>query len=255
MTNWLQSQFSLAGKTALVTGASKGIGASIAIAMAQAGADLVLVGRSQDSLATTRTEIENLGRTTETLIADVESRDQITAAFKSIEQLNVEIVVNNAGSISRAPAIETSLEDWDRIIDTNLNSVFQISQLCAKSMLAKGQGRIINIASLLSFQGGINVPAYTASKHAVAGMTKALANEWGAKGVTVNAIAPGYISTDNTQALRNDVDRNASILARIPIGRWGTPEDLAAVAVFLASPAAAYINGEIITVDGGWMGR
>jgi 2-deoxy-D-gluconate 3-dehydrogenase len=255
MTNWLQSQFSLTGKTALVTGASKGIGASIAIAMAQAGADVVLVGRSQDSLSATRTAIENLGRTTETLIADVESRDQIAAAFKSIEQLNVEIVVNNAGSISRAPAIETSLEDWDRIIDTNLNSVFQISQLCAKSMLAKGQGRIINIASLLSFQGGINVPAYTASKHAVAGVTKALANEWGAKGVTVNAIAPGYISTDNTQALRNDVDRNASILARIPIGRWGTPEDLAAVAVFLASPAAAYINGEIITVDGGWMGR
>jgi len=255
MTNWLQSQFSLTGKTALVTGASKGICASIAIAMAQAGADVVLVGRSQDSLSATRTAIENLGRTTETLIADVESRDQIAAAFKSIEQLNVEIVVNNAGSISRAPAIETSLEDWDRIIDTNLNSVFQISQLCAKSMLAKGRGRIINIASLLSFQGGINVPAYTASKHAVAGVTKALANEWGAKGVTVNAIAPGYISTDNTQALRNDVDRNASILARIPIGRWGTPEDLAAVAVFLASPAAAYINGEIITVDGGWMGR
>ena len=255
MTNWLQSQFSLTGKTALVTGASKGIGASIAIAMAQAGADVVLVGRSQDSLSATRTAIENLGRSTETLIADVESRDQIAAAFKSIEQLNVEIVVNNAGSISRAPAIETSLEDWDRIIDTNLNSVFQISQLCAKSMLAKGRGRIINIASLLSFQGGINVPAYTASKHAVAGVTKALANEWGAKGVTVNAIAPGYISTDNTQALRNDADRNTSILARIPIGRWGTPEDLAAVAVFLASPAAAYINGEIITVDGGWMGR
>ena len=255
MTNWLQSQFSLTGKTALVTGASKGIGASIAIAMAQAGADVVLVGRSQDSLSATRTAIENLGRSTETLIADVESRDQIAAAFKSIEQLSVEIVVNNAGSISRAPAIETSLEDWDRIIDTNLNSVFQISQLCAKSMLAKGHGRIINIASLLSFQGGINVPAYTASKHAVAGVTKALANEWGAKGVTVNAIAPGYISTDNTQALRNDVDRNTSILARIPIGRWGTPEDLAAVAVFLASPAAAYINGEIITVDGGWMGR
>ncbi|MEY4291485.1 MAG: 2-deoxy-D-gluconate 3-dehydrogenase [Actinomycetota bacterium] len=255
MTNWLQSQFSLTGKTALVTGASKGIGASIAIAMAQAGADVVLVGRSQDSLLNTRTAIENLGRTTETLIADVESRDQIAAAFKSIEQLNVEIVVNNAGSISRAPAIETSLEDWDRIIDTNLNSVFQISQLCAKSMLVRGHGRIINIASLLSFQGGINVPAYTASKHAVAGVTKALANEWGAKGVTVNAIAPGYVSTDNTQALRNDVDRNTSILARIPIGRWGTPEDLAAVAVFLASPAAAYINGEIITVDGGWMGR
>ena len=255
MTNWLESQFSLNGKKALVTGASKGIGASIAIAMAQAGADVVLVGRSQDSLSATRAAIENLGRSTESLIADVESRAQISEAFKSIDQLNVEIVVNNAGSISRAPAIETSLEDWDRIIDTNLNSVFQISQLFAKSMLAKGHGRIINIASLLSFQGGINVPAYTASKHAVAGVTKALANEWGAKGVTVNAIAPGYISTDNTQALRNDVDRNTSILARIPIGRWGTPEDLAAVAVFLASPAASYINGEIITVDGGWMGR
>jgi len=255
MTNWLESQFSLTGKKALVTGASKGIGASIAIAMAQAGADVVLVGRSQDSLSATRVAIENLGRSPESLIADVESRAQISEAFKSIDQLNVEIVVNNAGSISRAPAIDTSLEDWDRIIDTNLNSVFQISQLCAKSMLAKGHGRIINIASLLSFQGGINVPAYTASKHAVAGVTKALANEWGAKGVTVNAIAPGYISTDNTQALRNDVERNTSILARIPIGRWGTPEDLAAVAVFLASPAASYINGEIITVDGGWMGR
>ena len=255
MTNWLESQFSLTGKKALVTGASKGIGASIAIAMAQAGADVVLVGRSQDSLSATRAAIENLGRSTESLIADVESRAQISEAFKSIDQLNVEIVVNNAGSISRAPAIDTALEDWDRIIDTNLNSVFQISQLCAKSMLAKGHGRIINIASLLSFQGGINVPAFTASKHAVAGVTKALANEWGAKGVTVNAIAPGYISTDNTQALRNDVDRNTSILARIPIGRWGTPEDLAAVAVFLASPAASYINGEIITVDGGWMGR
>lgn len=255
MTNWLESQFSLNGKKALVTGASKGIGASIAIAMSQAGADVVLVGRSHDSLSATRTAIENLGRSTESLIADVESRNQISEAFKSIEQLNVEIVVNNAGSISRSPAIDTSLEDWDRIIDTNLNSVFQISQLCAKSMLAKGHGRIINIASLLSFQGGINVPAYTASKHAVAGVTKALANEWGAKGVTVNAIAPGYISTDNTQALRNDVERNTSILARIPIGRWGTPEDLAAVAVFLASPAASYINGEIITVDGGWMGR
>ena len=255
MTNWLQSQFSLTGKKALVTGASKGIGASIAIALAEAGANLVLVGRSEVSLSTTRAAVESLGRKTETLIADVESRAQISEAFKNIEQLNVEIVVNNAGSISRSPAIETSLDDWDRIIDTNLNSVFQISQLCAKSMLAKGHGRIINIASLLSFQGGINVPAYTASKHAVAGVTKALANEWGAKGVTVNAIAPGYISTDNTQALRNDPDRNTSILARIPIGRWGTPEDLAAVAVFLASPAASYINGEIITVDGGWMGR
>jgi 2-deoxy-D-gluconate 3-dehydrogenase len=147
------------------------------------------------------------------------------------------------------------MQEWDRIIDTNLNSVFQISQLCARPMLQRGYGRIINIASLLSFQGGINVPAYTASKHGVAGITKALANEWGGKGVNVNGISPGYISTDNTEALRNDADRSSSILARIPLGRWGNPEDLAAAAVFLASPAAAYINGELLTVDGGWMGR
>ena len=255
MTNWLQTQFSLNGKNALVTGASKGIGAGIALALAKAGANIILVGRSQESLSNTRTIIESNGGNTQVLIADLESRSQISEAFQNIEQLNVEIVINNAGSISRSPAIETTLVDWDRIINTNLNSVFQISQICAKSMLSRGNGRIINIGSLLSFQGGINVPAYAASKHAVAGITKALANEWGAKGITVNAIAPGYISTDNTRALRNDPDRNSSILARIPLGRWGTPEDIAAVAVFLASPAAGYINGEIIVVDGGWMGR
>ncbi len=255
MTSWLQSQFSLTGKKALVTGSSKGIGASIAVAMAQAGADLVLVGRSEDSLKSTHDVIEKLGKSVETLICDVQSRSEISAAFKDIDQLSVDIVVNNAGSISRAPAIDATMEEWDRIIDTNLNSVFQISQLCARRMLQKGHGRIINIASLLSFQGGINVPAYTASKHGVAGITKALANEWGSKGVNVNGISPGYISTDNTEALRNDADRSSSILARIPLGRWGNPEDLAAAAVFLASPAAAYINGELLTVDGGWMGR
>ena len=255
MASWLESQFSLAGKKALVTGSSKGIGASIAVAMAQAGADLVLVGRSEESLKSTREAIEKLGKSVELLICDVQSRSEISAAFKDIDQLNVDIAVNNAGAISRAPAIEATMEEWDRIIDTNLNSVFQISQLCAKSMLQRGQGRIINVASLLSFQGGINVPAYTASKHGVAGITKALANEWGGKGVNVNAIAPGYISTDNTEALRNDPDRSTSILARIPLGRWGNPEDLAATAVFLASPASAYVNGELLTVDGGWMGR
>ena len=255
MTSWLESQFSLTGKKALVTGSSKGIGASIAIAMAQAGADLVLVGRSEESLKSTHDAIEKLGKSVETLICDVQSRTEISEAFKGIDQLNVDIAVNNAGSISRAPAIDATMEEWDRIIDTNLNSVFQISQLCAKPMLQRGYGRIINIASLLSFQGGINVPAYTASKHGVAGITKALANEWGSKGVNVNGISPGYISTDNTEALRNDPDRSTSILARIPLGRWGNPEDLAAAAVFLASPAAAYINGELLTVDGGWMGR
>jgi 2-dehydro-3-deoxy-D-gluconate 5-dehydrogenase len=255
MTSWLESQFSLTGKKALVTGSSKGIGASIAVAMAQAGADLVLVGRSEESLKSTHNSIEKLGKSVETLICDVQSRSEISAAFKDIDELSVDIVVNNAGSISRAPAIDATMQEWDRIIDTNLNSVFQISQLCARPMLQRGYGRIINIASLLSFQGGINVPAYTASKHGVAGITKALANEWGSKGVNVNGISPGYISTDNTEALRNDADRSSSILARIPLGRWGNPEDLAAAAVFLASPAAAYINGELLTIDGGWMGR
>lgn len=255
MTSWLESQFSLTGKKALVTGSSKGIGASIAQALAQAGADIVLVGRTKDSLEATKSAIINIGRKVEIVLCDVSSVDAIKEAFSDIAALKVDILINNAGSISRAPAAEAQMEEWNRIIETNLNSVFQISQACGRAMIAQGTGTIINIASLLSFQGGINVPAYTASKHGVAGVTKALANEWGSRGVTVNAIAPGYISTDNTAALRADADRNASILARIPIGRWGNPEDIAAVAVFLASPAARYINGEVLTVDGGWMGR
>ena len=255
MTSWLESQFSLTGKKALVTGSSKGIGASIAQALAQAGADIVLVGRTKDSLEATKSAIINIGRKVEIVLCDVSSADAIKEAFSNIAALKVDILINNAGSISRAPAAEAQMDEWNRIIDTNLNSVFQISQACGRAMIAQGTGTIINIASLLSFQGGINVPAYTASKHGVAGVTKALANEWGSRGVTVNAIAPGYISTDNTAALRADADRNASILARIPIGRWGNPEDIASVAVFLASPAARYINGEVLTVDGGWMGR
>ena len=255
MSQWIESQFALHGKRALVTGASKGIGKAIAVAMASAGADLVLMGRSKESLADTHSAIDALGRKVDEVYCDVSSPEQITHALGAIDSSAIDIVVNNAGTISRGPTVETSLADWQRIIDINLSSVFQISQLCGRQMLARGHGRIINIASLLSFQGGINVPAYTASKHGVAGLTKALANEWGAKGVTVNAIAPGYIETDNTIALRADIDRNSSILARIPMGRWGKPEDIAACAVFLASPAATYINGEILTVDGGWMGR
>jgi 2-deoxy-D-gluconate 3-dehydrogenase len=255
MTNWLESQFSLNGKKALVTGSSKGIGASIAQALAHAGADIVLVGRTTESLEATKTAIVNIGRKVETILCDVSSNEAIKEAFENVATLKVDILINNAGSISRAPAAEAQMEEWNRIIDTNLNSVFQISQACGRAMIAQGNGTIINIASLLSFQGGISVPAYTASKHGVAGVTKALANEWGSRGVTVNAIAPGYISTDNTAALRADADRNASILARIPIGRWGNPDDIASVAVFLASPAARYINGEVLTVDGGWMGR
>jgi len=255
MTSWLESQFSLAGKKALVTGSSKGIGAAIAQALAYAGADIVLLGRTAESLEATKSSIVNIGRKVEIVLCDVSSPEAVKEVFANIAEMNVDILINNAGSISRAPAAETEIDDWHRIIDTNLNSVFQISQACGRAMIAKGSGTIINIASLLSFQGGINVPAYTASKHGVAGVTKALANEWGSRGVTVNAIAPGYISTDNTAALRADADRNASILARIPIERWGNPDDIASVAVFLASPAARYINGEVLTVDGGWMGR
>jgi len=255
MTSWLESQFSLTGKKALVTGSSKGIGASIAQALAHAGADIVLVGRTSESLEATKSAIVKIGRKVEIVLCDVSSSKAIKEAFVDIADLKVNVLINNAGSISRAPAAEAQMEEWNRIIDTNLNSVFQISQACGRAMIAQGSGTIINIASLLSFQGGINVPAYTASKHGVAGVTKALANEWGSRGVTVNAIAPGYISTDNTAALRADADRNASILARIPIGRWGNPDDIASVAVFLASPAARYINGEVLTVDGGWMGR
>ena len=252
---WLESNFSLHGKKALITGASKGIGAQIAIDMARAGAETVLLGRSQESLLSTIASISSVGTTPQTIICDLSNVSSSRNEISGLSALGIDILVNNAGSITRAPAIQTSIEEWRRIIEINLNSVFEITQSVASSMLQKKSGAIINIASLLSFQGGINVPAYTASKHAIAGLTKSLANEWGASGVRVNAIAPGYIETDNTQALRDDQNRNASILSRIPMARWGTPEDIAPVAVFLASSAARYINGEIITVDGGWMGR
>jgi 2-deoxy-D-gluconate 3-dehydrogenase len=254
-SNWLENQFSLIGKKALVTGASKGIGAQIAIDMAHAGADLILVGRNKESLQKTSTAISDIGRNVQSVICDFAETSTSQEAFAQLSKMEIDILVNNAGSISRAPAIATKSDDWRRIIEINLNAVFQLTQIVAEGMIARKSGAIINIASLLSFQGGINVPAYAASKHAIAGLTKSLANEWGALGVRVNAIAPGYIETDNTQALRDDPDRSASILSRIPVARWGTPNDISPVAVFLASHAARYINGEIITVDGGWMGR
>lgn len=254
-TNWLEKNFSLAGKNALVTGASKGIGAQIAIDMALAGANLILVGRSEASLQKTSSTISEIGAKVQLAICDFSEIATSQKIFSQLSKMEIDILVNNAGSISRAPAIETKSEDWRRIIEINLNAVFQLTQFVAEGMIARKNGAIINIASLLSFQGGINVPAYAASKHAIAGLTKSLANEWGKLGVRVNAIAPGYIETDNTQALRDDPDRSAAILSRIPMARWGTPSDISPVAVFLASHAARYINGEIITVDGGWMGR
>jgi 2-deoxy-D-gluconate 3-dehydrogenase len=248
--------FDLSGKTALVTGASRGIGQAIALGLAGAGADIIAVASSAKNAQETVSQIEALGRKAHALGCDQSSPEAIRAAVKAAHEIGkVDILINNAGTIRRAPATEYSDEDWDAVISTNLNGVFQFCRGVGKEMVARGEGKIVNIASLLTFQGGITVPAYAASKGGVGQLTKALANEWAAKGVQVNAIAPGYIATDNTAALRVDKDRNASILARIPTGRWGRAEDIAGAAVFLSSPAADYVNGHILTVDGGWMAR
>ena len=248
--------FSLEGKVALVTGANTGIGQGIAVALAEAGADIAAAGRS----APTETQglVDAAGRKFLSIKADFGSTepvqrviDETIAAFGKVD-----ILVNNAGIIRRADSIEFTEADWDAVMDTNLKVVFFLTQAFARQALAQGTGaKVINIASLLSFQGGIRVPSYTAAKSGLAGLTKILANEWAAKGINVNAIAPGYFDTNNTEALRNDADRNASILARIPAGRWGRPGDLGGAAVFLASSAADYVQGITLPVDGGWLAR
>ncbi len=248
--------FDLSGKTALVTGASRGIGQAIALGLASAGADIIAVASSAKNAQDTVSQVEALGRKAQALGCDQSSPEAIRTAVKAAHDIGkVDILINNAGTIRRAPATDYSDDDWDAVISTNLNGVFQFCRGIGKEMVARGEGKIVNIASLLTFQGGITVPAYAASKGGVGQLTKALANEWAAKGVQVNAIAPGYIATDNTAALRADKDRNASILARIPTGRWGRAEDIAGAAVFLSSSAADYVNGHILTVDGGWMAR
>jgi 2-deoxy-D-gluconate 3-dehydrogenase len=248
--------FSLKGKNALVTGSGKGLGAGMAIAFAQAGANVTLHSHGK-VLDATIEEVEKTGVKYICLSGDVCDQqfahqlvDDTIASFGSID-----ILVNNAGTIRRAPAAEHSEEFWKTVIDTNLNSVWYLSQYAGRKMLAQGKGKIINTASLLSFQGGILVPGYAAAKGAVAQLTKALANEWADKGINVNAIAPGYMATDNTAPLRADAARSAAILARIPAGRWGLAEDLAGAAVFLASEASNYVNGHILVVDGGWLCR
>jgi 2-deoxy-D-gluconate 3-dehydrogenase len=247
--------FNLAGRTALVTGANTGLGQGIAVALAQAGADIVAVGRSD--AADTGARVTALGRRFLDVRADLSTtapvRDVVDAALKLNGRLD--IVVNNAGIIRRADSLDVEEADWDAVIDTNLKSVFFLSQAAARHMAAHGGGKIVNIASLLSFQGGIRVPAYAASKSAVAGLTRALANEWAAQGINVNAIAPGYFDTNNTAALRADPVREPAILARIPAGRWGQPQDLAGAAVFLASRASDYVHGIVLPVDGGWLAR
>lgn len=254
--SWIEENYGLSGKHALVTGASRGIGAACALALARAGADLTLWGRDEVSLSETKTQCEKFGATVSTVSADMSDLTTVTnTASKVVLNSKIDILLNNAGTISRAPAIDTAQSDWQRVIDTNLNAVFALTQIVARPMLERGTGSVINIASLLSFQGGINVPAYAASKHAIAGLTKALANEWAKSGVNVNAIAPGYIATDNTKALRNDAERNDAILARIPMGRWGEATDISGAAVFLASQAAGYITGHVLVVDGGWLAR
>jgi len=252
----MANPFSLEGKVALVTGANTGIGQGIAIALAQAGADIAAAGRSEPT--ETKAAVEALGRKFVSIKADFSTIEPVQRVVdETVAALGkVDILVNNAGIIRRADSIEFSEADWDAVIDTNLKVVFFLTQAFAKQALAQGTGaKVINIASLLSFQGGIRVPSYTAAKSGLAGLTKILANEWATKGINVNAIAPGYFDTNNTEALRADQDRNAAILARIPAGRWGRPEDIGGAAVFLASSAADYVQGITLPVDGGWLAR
>jgi 2-deoxy-D-gluconate 3-dehydrogenase len=251
----LRSPFDLHGRCAVVTGAGRGLGQAVALGLARAGADLVLLGRpgSQDG---TRDQVSDLGRDVEMVDLDVSDADAVArVGARLAADRQVDILVNNAGIIDREDSASVTHDAWSRVLDVNLTGLFFLCQRLGRPMAERGSGKIVSIASLLSFQGGIRVASYAASKHGVAGVTKALANEWGPLGVQVNAIAPGYIATDNTTALREDPDRSRSILERIPAGRWGQPSDIAGAAVFLSSPAADYVNGHVLVVDGGWLAR
>lgn len=249
------SMFDLSGKVAMVTGGGSGLGQGMAIGLAEAGADIISVSSSNSD--GTVQAVENIGRKAYQIQADLSQEDELENVFKQALDLagRVDILINNAGIIRRVPAADHPSKDWHDVINLNLNSVFFLCQLAGKHMIERGSGKIINIASMLTYQGGINVPGYTASKHAVAGITKSFANEWASKGIQINAIAPGYMATDNTSALRGDEERSKDILARIPASRWGTPEDLKGPAIFLASAASDYLNGHVLCVDGGWMAR
>ena len=251
----MTSPFDLSGKVAVVTGANTGIGQGIALALAAAGADVALVGRS--AATETADKVRDLGRKAEIVSADLSSIEPVgRVVAETVETLGgLDILVNNAGIIRRADSVDFTEEDWDAVMDTNLKSVFFLCQAAARHMIPNGGGKIINIASMLTFQGGIRVPSYTASKSGVGGLTKLLANEWASKGICVNAIAPGYIATNNTDALQKDETRNRQIMERIPAGRWGDPADLGGAAVFLASNASNYVQGHILAVDGGWLAR
>ena len=251
----IDSPFDLTGKTAIVTGGGRGLGRGITEALLRAGADVVVFGRNPlpDSLVLLA---DLLGCKVSLSIVDLGDPEAIDVAARSLlAERSVDVLVNNAGTQDRYPAVDFPLDAWDHVISVNLRSVFQLCQVFARPMLERGEGKIINLASLLSFQGGLNVVAYAASKGGVAQLTKALCNEWSGRGVNVNAIAPGYMETDMNTALLSDAARLEQLSVRIPAGRWGTPDDIGNVAVFLASPAAAYVHGQIVCVDGGWMAR
>ncbi|WP_242218494.1 2-dehydro-3-deoxy-D-gluconate 5-dehydrogenase KduD [Shinella zoogloeoides] len=250
------SLFDLSGRWAVVTGANTGIGRAIALGLAEAGADIVGVGRS--AMTETAADVKAAGRRFVAIAADLSQAGSAAAVIGKALAAGAlpDILVNNAGTIRRADSLDFTEEDWDAVLDTNLKSVFFLCQAFARAALAaERRAKIINIASMLSFQGGVRVPSYTAAKSGLAGITRLLANEWAARGINVNAIAPGYVETNNTAALRSDVERNADILKRIPAGRWARPEDMAGAAVFLASPASDYVHGAILPVDGGWLAR
>ncbi|HEY0187609.1 MAG TPA: 2-dehydro-3-deoxy-D-gluconate 5-dehydrogenase KduD [Cellulomonas sp.] len=249
--------FRLDGRVAVVTGAGRGLGQGYALALAQAGADVVLVDRTASD--ETVDAVRALGRRAEQVVCDLGAAtpEELHALVQRVaaDHGRLDVLVNNAGIIRRAPAVDHPAADWDQVLAVNLDAVFHLCQAAGRVMLAQGSGSIINIASMLSFQGGVLVPGYTASKHAVAGLTKAFANEWAAGGVTVNAIAPGYMATDNTAPLRADAEREKAIADRIPAGRWGTAQDLMGAVVYLASDASRYVNGAVLPVDGGWLVR
>ncbi|HZF15082.1 MAG TPA: 2-dehydro-3-deoxy-D-gluconate 5-dehydrogenase KduD [Steroidobacteraceae bacterium] len=249
------SPFDLSGRVAAVTGANTGLGQAIALALAEAGADIATLGRTEP--VETAARIAALGRASQHFAVDLGAHPDFEPLVRDVVVRfgAVDILVNNAGTIRRAEALDFQELDWDAVINVNLKSVFFLTQAVARTMIGRGRGKIINIASMLSFQGGIRVAAYTASKSAIAGLTRLLANEWAARGINVNAIAPGYMATENTAALRADTVRNREILGRIPAGRWGDPADLAGAAVFLASGASDYVHGAILPVDGGWLAR
>lgn len=252
----MTSAFDLTGRLAVVTGARRGIGFAMAEAVAAAGADVIGVSASMEASGSDiEKAVTSHGRTFEGMACDFADRRAVRALGDALASRPVDILINNAGTIRRSPAAEHPSEWWDEVLAVDLTSPFVLTQTIGRGMLERGSGKVIFTASLLSFQGGINVPGYAAAKSGISGLTKALSNEWAGRGVTVNAIAPGYIATDNTQALQDDADRSRSILERIPAGRWGRPADLAGATVFLASAASDYVSGVVLPVDGGWLGR